>query len=81
MTRKRKQAIEWRNIRFVPILHSRMEFAQEVRRQFEEFQPAQVAVEFPSTLREVILAGIRRLPLLSVVHYQEPDGTLRLPAS
>jgi hypothetical protein len=75
MTRKRKQAIEWRNIRFVPILHSRMEFAQEVRRQFEEFKPLQVAVEFPSTLREVILAGIRRLPLLSVVHYQEPDGT------
>jgi len=52
-----------------------MEFALEVRRQFQEFQPDHVAVEYPSTLKEPILAGIRRLPLLSVVHYQEEDGT------
>jgi len=52
-----------------------MEFALEVRRQFQEFQPDQVAVEYPSTLKEPILGGIRRLPLLSVVHYQEEDGT------
>jgi hypothetical protein len=75
MTRKRKQAIEWRSIRIVPILHNRMEFAVEVRRQFDEFQPEHLAVEYPATLREVILTGIRRLPLLSVVHYQENDGT------
>lgn len=75
MTRKRKQAIEWHNVRIVPILHDRLEFALEVRRQFHEFKPTQVAVEFPSTLREPILAGIKRLPLLSVVYYQENDGT------
>ncbi|MDD5207673.1 MAG: hypothetical protein PHS17_19740, partial [Desulfobacterales bacterium] len=75
MTRKKKQVIEWRNVRIVPILHNRMEFAVEVRRQFEEFKPLHAAVEYPSTLKEVILAGIRRLPLLSVVHYQENEGT------
>jgi hypothetical protein len=33
-----------------------------------------VAVEYPSTLSEAILSGVRRLPLLSVVHYQESNG-------
>ncbi len=68
-------SIEWKNIRFVPILHNRMEFALEVRRQFEEFKPDIVAVEYPSTLREKFIEGIRRLPLISVVYYEESDGT------
>ena len=67
--------IEWKNTRFVPILHSRMEFAIEVRRQFQEFKPNQVAVEYPATLRGKILQGIKRLPFISVVHYEEKDGT------
>ncbi len=58
----------------VPVLHSRMEFAAEVRRQFDEFQPDTVAVEFPDTLQRKILQGVKRLPFLSVVHYQEADG-------
>jgi len=58
----------------VPVLHSRMEFAVEVRRQFEEFKPDIIAVEFPDTLESKILQGVRRLPFLSVVHYQETDG-------
>ena len=66
---------EWKNIRLVPILHSRMEFAREVRRQFEEFGPDIVAVEYPETLKNKILQGIERLPLLSVVYYEESDGT------
>jgi hypothetical protein len=67
--------IEWRNVRFVPILHNRMEFAIEVRRQYHEFKPDHVAVEYPSTMGEKILQGIKRLPLLSVIHYEESDGT------
>jgi hypothetical protein len=70
-----KNRIEWKNIRFVPVLHGRMEFALEVRRQFRESNPDQVAVEYPNTLRDLILRGIRRLPLLSAVYYQESDGT------
>lgn len=73
MTKRNK--IEWKNIRILPILHNRMEFALEVRRQFEEFKPDRVAVEYPATLGDLILKGIARLPLLSAVHYQEPDGT------
>ncbi len=47
----------------------------EVRRQFEEFRPDLVAVEYPDTLRDKLLQGVRRLPLLSVVYYEEKDGT------
>lgn len=70
-----KNRIEWQNIRIVPVLHNRVELALEVRRQFQEFKPDQVAVEYPGTLGDLILKGIRRLPLLSVVHYREGDGT------
>ncbi len=75
MIRMRHDKIEWENVRIVPILHNRMEFATEVRRQFEEFRPDHVAIEYPSTLKEKILQGIERLPHLSVVHYEESDGT------
>lgn len=68
-------SIQWENVRLVPILHNRMEFALEVRRQFNEFQPERVAVEYPSTLKDPLLKAIQRLPLLSVVHYREKDGT------
>ncbi len=67
--------IEWENIRFVPILHGKVEFAIEVRRQFEEFQPDCVAVEYPETLREKIIQAVKRLPLISVVYYTEKDGS------
>jgi hypothetical protein len=66
---------EWKNIRLVPILHNRLEFATEVKEQFESFRPDQVAVEYPFTLRDKILQGVKRLPLLSVIHYEESDGT------
>ena len=69
-----KKRIEWKNVRFVPILHNRMEFAVEVKRQFEEFRPDHVAVEYPDTLESKILQGIKRLPLLSVVYYRETDS-------
>ncbi|MBW2142875.1 MAG: hypothetical protein JRG75_00565 [Deltaproteobacteria bacterium] len=69
-----KNKIEWKNIRLVPILHNRLEFAVEVKRQFEEFRPDIVAVEYPDTLENKILQGVDRLPLLSVVYYEETDG-------
>jgi len=75
MTMRTNNRIEWENVRLVPILHNRMEFALEVRRQFEEFRPDHVAVEYPPSLKDKILQGIKRLPLLSVVHYEERDGT------
>jgi hypothetical protein len=66
--------LTWNRVLLVPILHSRVEFAMEVRRAFKAFRPDHVAVEFPDTLKERTLYGIRRLPLLSVVYYEEADG-------
>ncbi|MDB9823233.1 hypothetical protein OAC89_05995 [Deltaproteobacteria bacterium] len=71
----RNDKIVWKNIHLVPTLHNRMEFALEVRRRFEQFRPDHVAVEYPATLKEKILQGIKRLPYISVVHYEEKDGT------
>jgi hypothetical protein len=67
--------IQWKNIRMAPILHNRMEFAIEVRKAFEEFHPEHIVVEYPDTLKDKILEGVKRLPLLSVVYYEEEDGT------
>ncbi len=64
---------QWENIRFVPILHGKLEFALEVRRQFEQFQPDCIAVEYPPTLEEKILEGVSRLPYLSVAYYYEEE--------
>ncbi|MBN2418512.1 MAG: hypothetical protein JXL81_03950 [Deltaproteobacteria bacterium] len=69
-----KEYLQWENIRLIPIVHGRMEFALEVRRQFKEYRPDIIAVEYPSTLKDKIIQGVKRLPLLSVVHYEESDG-------
>jgi hypothetical protein len=74
MTPITKNRIEWKNVRLVPIIHNRLEFAVEVRRQFEEFRPDHVAVEYPDTLGDKILKGVKRLPLLSVVYYEDKNG-------
>lgn len=65
---------QYQNIRFLPILHNRLEFALEVHRQFLEFKPEAVAVELPPTLEAPVLAAVKRLPFLSVVLYQEKSG-------
>jgi hypothetical protein len=74
MTRTRMRELEWNQIRMVPVLHNRVEFALEVRKAFEAFRPHHVAVEYPDTLKDKVLAGVQRLPLLSVVYYEEADG-------
>ena len=61
-------------MRIIPILHNRVEFALEVRDHFRTFAPDRVAVEYPGTIKEKVLEGIKRLPLLSVVHYREKNG-------
>ena len=67
--------IFFENICFVPVLHGRFELAQAVIRWFARWQPDAVAVEFPKTLQEPLLKGLKRLPLLSVVLYREKEGT------
>jgi hypothetical protein len=70
-----REVFEWENVRLVPIVHNKVEFALEVRCQFSSFEPEIVAVEYPSTIREKALKGVKRLPLLSVVYYEEKDHT------
>jgi len=68
-----RRLFEWGNIRLVPIVHNRVEFALEVRRQFASYKPGIVAIEYPQTIAEKVVEGIKRLPLLSVVYYEEDD--------
>ena len=70
-----KKLFEWGNVRLVPVLHNRLEFALEVRDQFSSFKPEIVAIEYPPTIGKKVLEGITRLPLLSVVYYEEDDHT------
>ena len=70
-----QEQFEWKNVRLVPILHNRVEFALEVRHQVASFRPEIVAIEYPPTIGNKILEGIKRLPLLSVVYYEENDHT------
>ena len=60
---------------FLPVLHGQLEFAAAVRQKLLELQPEAVAIEYPPTLKDKILRGVKRLPLLSVVSYQEKDGS------
>nr|NLA75264.1 hypothetical protein [Deltaproteobacteria bacterium] len=72
--KRKSDYLQWNNVRFVPVVHGKMEFALEVRKQFAEYRPELIAVEYPSTLTDKIIQGIKRLPLLSAVHYEESDG-------
>jgi hypothetical protein len=58
----------------VPVLHGRLEFAAAVRQALEATRPDCVAVELPETLTRHVLRGVERLPLLSVVHYEDSGG-------
>ena len=66
--------IQYRNITFVPVIHGRLEFGVIARRLFYQLRPDAVAVEFPNTIHSQIIAGLERLPFISVVLYQEKDG-------
>ena len=72
---QKKTGIFFDNICFVPVVHGRLEFAMAVIRWFARWQPDAVIVEYPKTLQEPLLKGLKRLPLLSVVLYKEKDGT------
>ncbi|MBF0549007.1 MAG: hypothetical protein HQK60_00600 [Deltaproteobacteria bacterium] len=62
------------NIYLLPILHGRMEFAVEVARVFKSYRPQAVAVEFPPTIQAQVMAGVARMPHLSVILYPDEGG-------
>ncbi|MGQ9920484.1 MAG: hypothetical protein ACUVRZ_04050 [Desulfobacca sp.] len=67
-------AIPHGRLLLLPILHGRLECALLVRQAFAHHRPDAVAVELPPTLEAAVLRAVARLPLLSVVHYQESSG-------
>lgn len=69
----------YENIRFIPIFHRRLEFAQVVRAALLAEPPAVVAVEFPGTWRQPILQAVNRLPFLSLILGESPESGLVLP--
>jgi hypothetical protein len=70
----RAVAIPCDNLLLLPILHGRLECAALVRQAFEMQQPDALAVELPATLETAVLRAAARLPLLSVVHYEDSHG-------
>lgn len=64
-------ALRWRNVTVVPVVHGRLAFALEVRRRMLETRFAHVAVELPPSLRTAIVAGIERLPAIHVAVWRE----------
>jgi hypothetical protein len=67
-------ALPHHNLLLLPILHGRLECADLVRQAFMVQPPDAVAVELPPTLEAAVLRAVKRLPLLSVVHYQDSRG-------
>jgi hypothetical protein len=64
----------------VPIVHYSLEFADSVRHLFHHVRPDAVAIELPRSIQNVVQKGVRRLPEISVVLYQNDRGeTLYLP--
>lgn len=66
--------IPHRHLLLLPILHGRLECALLVRQAWEDYQPDAIAVELSVTLQAAVRQAVARLPLLSVVHYQESSG-------
>ncbi len=61
------------SLRLLPIVHERLEITALVRTVLDRMEPAAVAVELPTTLREVTLQAVRRLPRISLLISEEPD--------
>lgn len=61
------------NIRFVPCVHQRVTFAEQVRREAHRWRPDRIAVELPATLKEWIVRGVMRLPGVSAICWEETE--------
>ncbi len=59
--------LDFKNIHFVPSIHQRMAFADEVLRRAEDLKPDCIAVELPPEISSWVVRGVLRLPQLSAV--------------
>lgn len=58
----------------VPLIHGRMPFAIAVRERMLSTRHAALLVELPPSLKEHVLEGVRRLPVVHAVVYREARG-------
>ena len=61
----------YENLHAIPSFHSRVQFAIEVRKAVSELKPDVIAVELPESLKEKVIEGIKRLPYISVIGYEQ----------
>lgn len=66
--------LDYQNIRFVPIVHQRVTFAERVRTAAMAWQPDVIAVELPASIKKPVLEGVARLPRISAVAWREPQN-------
>lgn len=64
-------SLAWRNVTALPLVHGRLPFAVEARRQMLEHRFDAVAVELPPSLEGAVLDAVGRLPRISVVLYRD----------
>ena len=58
---------------YFPVVPGRMEFALEVRRAILRERPRVIALELPASLEAAWMAGIERLPQMSLIFYPADD--------
>ena len=63
--------IRYKNLIVLPTYHGSLDFVFELRKLFYQNPPDVIAVEFPENLRQKIVAGVSRLPKISVVLYYD----------
>lgn len=59
--------LDFKNIHFVPSIHQRIAFAEEVLQRAEDLKPDCIAVELPLEISSWFVRGVLRLPQLSAV--------------
>jgi hypothetical protein len=53
----------------LPVIHHSYEFTVAARAAFSSLQPCGVGLEYPASLQDLILQGIKRLPRISILMY------------
>ena len=58
------------HLRYFPVLPGRLEFAAALRHALLQEQPQAVAIELPSSLEQIYIRAVARLPEMSVILYE-----------
>src|SRR3989304_10072097 len=59
-------------VHLLPVVHERVDLASVVRAVLDDLKPAAVAVELPTSLTDIVLKAVRRLPQVSLVLSERP---------